>query len=239
MSTFSFPELMKPEAMPDMSEWIKAMPAMPVPPLMVHPVAASVAAGAVGVGIAAQMIGAFAGSLQGAMEISRKYGLPAANLNFDRPAGAVASPESPEAGAVEPAAAKTPASKPRRAAAKKQATGKTEAVVSGLEAAETVTRTPDAAPAEQPAAKQALAPEDYKRPPELTRPEKPDDLKQISGVGPKLEEVLNSLGIWTFAQIAGLTGEEVAWLDDYLQFSGRIERDTWREQAAKLAGTGK
>jgi predicted flap endonuclease-1-like 5' DNA nuclease len=27
----------------------------------------------------------------------------------------------------------------------------------------------------------------------------------------------------------------VGWLDDYLQFRGRIERDTWREQAAEFA----
>jgi NADH-quinone oxidoreductase subunit E len=31
---------------------------------------------------------------------------------------------------------------------------------------------------------------------------KPDDLKMISGVGPKIEGILHSLGIYTFDQVA-------------------------------------
>jgi NADH-quinone oxidoreductase subunit E len=81
-----------------------------------------------------------------------------------------------------------------------------------------------------------ILPEDFHRPKAIDRPEKPDDLKLISGVGPKLEQVLNGLGVWTFAQIAGWTAEEVAWVDDYLAFAGRIGRDDWLKQAAELAG---
>ena len=73
----------------------------------------------------------------------------------------------------------------------------------------------------------------------MARPETPDDLKQISGIGPKLEQVLNGLGIWTFDQIVAWTPQEVAWLDDYLQFRGRIERDSWQAQAKTLANAGK
>ncbi len=62
-----------------------------------------------------------------------------------------------------------------------------------------------------------------------------DDLKKISGVGPKLEGTLNGLGIYHFDQIAGWTSENVAWVDNYLSFKGRIDREDWIEQAKVLA----
>ena len=68
------------------------------------------------------------------------------------------------------------------------------------------------------------------------KPDKPDDLKLITGVGPKLEQVLNSLGIWTYQRVAELSSAEIDWIEDYLSFKGRITRDDWLGQAAKLAG---
>jgi predicted flap endonuclease-1-like 5' DNA nuclease len=65
-----------------------------------------------------------------------------------------------------------------------------------------------------------------------------DDLKLIAGVGPKLEETLNGLGVYHFDQIAAWTQNEIDWVDDYLKFSGRIERDNWIEQAKALAKGG-
>ncbi|WP_299499189.1 hypothetical protein [uncultured Roseobacter sp.] len=65
-----------------------------------------------------------------------------------------------------------------------------------------------------------------------------DDLKLISGVGPKLEETLNSLGIWHFDQVAGLKKKDIAWVDERLRFKGRIERDDWVGQAKTLAKGG-
>lgn len=62
-----------------------------------------------------------------------------------------------------------------------------------------------------------------------------DDLKMISGVGPKLEGVLNDLGFYHFDQIAEWTDEEIAWVDARLKFKGRIVRDGWIAQARKLA----
>ena len=62
-----------------------------------------------------------------------------------------------------------------------------------------------------------------------------DDLKLITGVGPKLEGVLNELGFWHFDQIAKWTDEEIAWVDSRLKFKGRIARDDWVAQATKLA----
>lgn len=73
------------------------------------------------------------------------------------------------------------------------------------------------------------------KPAAIERPGKPDDLKAISGIGPKLEKVLNGLGIWTYAQIAALGEAEIAWLDGHLGFSGRIGRDDWVGQAAALS----
>jgi len=67
---------------------------------------------------------------------------------------------------------------------------------------------------------------------------KADDLKQIKGVGPKLEGVINSLGFYHFDQIAAWTPDEIAWVDMRLKFKGRIERDGWIDQARLLASGG-
>ncbi|SFJ10138.1 NADH-quinone oxidoreductase subunit E [Phyllobacterium sp. CL33Tsu] len=63
-----------------------------------------------------------------------------------------------------------------------------------------------------------------------------DDLKRIAGIGPKLEQVLNGMGISTYAQIAGWTADEIAKVDDELKFGGRIVRDDWVGQANRLMG---
>ena len=77
-----------------------------------------------------------------------------------------------------------------------------------------------------------------KKPRTLSAPRKSgaDDLKLISGVGPKLEGVLNELGFWHFDQIAKWTSAEIAWVDTRLKFKGRIERDDWIPQAEKMSG---
>ncbi|WEZ83787.1 hypothetical protein P6U16_03095 [Rhizobium sp. 32-5/1] len=61
-----------------------------------------------------------------------------------------------------------------------------------------------------------------------------DDLKRISGIGPKLEQVLNGMGIRQFAEIARWTEKDVKRVDDQLGFAGRIARDGWVEQAKAL-----
>jgi len=63
----------------------------------------------------------------------------------------------------------------------------------------------------------------------------PDDLKKISGVGPKIEERLNELGIYHYSQIMAFSTEEVAMVDEKLNFKGRIERDDWLSQAKELS----
>ena len=63
----------------------------------------------------------------------------------------------------------------------------------------------------------------------------PDDLKRISGVGPKLEQKLHDIGVYHFDQIAAWGPEEIAYMDDRLSFKGRIERDDWIGQAKAYA----
>lgn len=81
--------------------------------------------------------------------------------------------------------------------------------------------------------------DDKNRPASVKKPRKPDDLKLISGVGPKIEKTLNGLGIYTYAQIAAWKKAERQWVDSYLRFSGRIERDNWVKQAKALARGGR
>lgn len=61
-----------------------------------------------------------------------------------------------------------------------------------------------------------------------------DDLKLISGIGPKLEQKLNSIGIWHYDQIASWTQKEVDWVNAAISFRGRVEREKWIAQATAL-----
>ena len=65
--------------------------------------------------------------------------------------------------------------------------------------------------------------------------QKADDLKLINGIGPKMEEVLNSIGIYTFLQVSKMTKKEYDLLDEITgTFPGRAERDDWSGQAKNL-----
>ena len=81
--------------------------------------------------------------------------------------------------------------------------------------------------------------DDKNRPAAIAKPAAPDDLKMISGVGPKIEGILNELGIFTFAQVASWKKAEREWVDGYLRFKGRIDRDDWVRQAKALAKGGR
>ncbi|MDX3973413.1 NADH-quinone oxidoreductase subunit E [Shinella sp.] len=121
---------------------------------------------------------------------------------------------------------KTPATAKAEAAANTKATGDTRA-----EGGDNEAKQPVAA-----AVKPSL--EDKNRPAGIARPATVDDLKLISGVGPKIEGTLHELGIFTFAQVSSWKLEERAWVDSYLNFKGRIERDDWVRQAEALAKGG-
>jgi NADH-quinone oxidoreductase subunit E len=66
----------------------------------------------------------------------------------------------------------------------------------------------------------------------------PDDLQRIKGVGPVNEKHLHELGVFHFDQIAAWVRSEIRWVGTYLSFPGRIDREQWVVQAAKLAAGG-
>lgn len=62
-----------------------------------------------------------------------------------------------------------------------------------------------------------------------------DDLKNIKGIGPFLEEKLNALGIYTYKQISNMTPELEDQVNEAIEFfPGRIKRDNWVKQAKDL-----
>ncbi|MBU2868602.1 NADH:quinone oxidoreductase [Pacificibacter marinus] len=129
---------------------------------------------------------------------------------------------------AKPAAKKPAAKKPAapKAAAKK-ATAKPAASTKAKAAPKAK------APAKAPVAADG-------KPPVLTQPRDggADNLKLLKGVGPKLEETLNSLGFYHFDQVAAWRKKEIEWVDNNLKFKGRIERDGWVAQAKILAKGG-
>ena len=88
-----------------------------------------------------------------------------------------------------------------------------------------------------PAAKPVAA-DDAARPAAMEEPAEKDDLRMLSGVGPKIEGILHSIGVYKFEQIAGWSEAERAWVDGFLKFKGRIDRENWIGQAEALARGG-
>ncbi len=72
-------------------------------------------------------------------------------------------------------------------------------------------------------------------PEKMRKPSSPDNLKEISGIGPGIEEKLHKMGVWSFSQIAGWKKKNVEFVNQHLSFSGRIEREEWIKQAKRLA----
>ena len=92
-----------------------------------------------------------------------------------------------------------------------------------------------AAPKKEKAVKNATNDADKPKLLAKARDDGADDLKKITGVGPKLEKELNGAGVFHFDQIANWTSKEIAWADENLvSFKGRITRDNWVSQAKKL-----
>ncbi len=119
----------------------------------------------------------------------------------------------------------TPAAKPA---------AKTASRASGKASAKATAKPAKKAPARAPVAADGK-PELLQKP----RGGQPDDLKQIKGVGPKLEALLHRLGVFHFDQIASWRKREVEWVDEHLEgFRGRVSRDQWVKQAKVLARGG-
>ncbi|MBC7282704.1 hypothetical protein [Hoeflea sp.] len=139
-----------------------------------------------------------------------------------------ASPAPPAASA--PPAQKAAKSKPTKAKPAKSKAGKP---ASGQPAANKS--------AAAPVAPMAASLKTAKPKPAKARPQAAavaDNLKQIKGVGPRIEAKLNAAGINSFAQIAAWTRKEQADFAEQLSFAGRIEREDWVGQARILAKGG-
>ena len=64
-----------------------------------------------------------------------------------------------------------------------------------------------------------------------------DQLQEIKGVGPFIEEKLNALGIYTFAQISRMNSDLEDKINEAIEFfPGRIKRDEWAKQARSMVG---
>jgi molybdopterin-containing oxidoreductase family membrane subunit len=63
----------------------------------------------------------------------------------------------------------------------------------------------------------------------------PDNLQKIKGIGPQMEQTLNQIGIYTYAQLSRMNQEEYILLDSITgSFPGRAQRDDWAGQAERL-----
>lgn len=72
---------------------------------------------------------------------------------------------------------------------------------------------------------------------DMVTPVEPDDLKRIEGIGPKIEQILQEVGIFTFAQLAAA---EVSHLEKIVREDAGLRiafPASWPEQA-RLAAVG-
>jgi len=156
-------------------------------------------------------------------------------------AAAAALAAMPVSRAEKPAAGSRGSAEKRRATGAKAATptrGGVAAAASSAGSAGTSARAQSRPGAGKPQTTKVVSAKAVAKtgPERLAKPQgKADDLKLISGVGPKLEGTLNKLGFWHFEQIARWTRKDIAIVDDELSFKGRIERDEWVKQAKALA----
>jgi NADH-quinone oxidoreductase subunit E len=98
---------------------------------------------------------------------------------------------------------------------------------------------PTAVPPPKPAAVEVVARQPKSvgsKPSVLAAPRNgaPDNLKQIKGIGPKIEASLQDKGIYHLDQIAGWNKANIDWVEAELAFKGRVRRERWVEQAAEL-----
>ncbi|MBL8574741.1 MAG: NADH-ubiquinone dehydrogenase [Hyphomicrobiaceae bacterium] len=211
-----------------------------------EPAAGFIAMSAVGIAMASQAYGTWLGMMSAAAENSQRMFGATGGL---REVAAEAAPAPVKARAVLRAVLTEPVEAPVAKVAKtvaavpEMAPALTDLPAAPVELIQPpvvvveppVEKSPVVAKSPAPVSAPAtLQPEDFRAPKPLAKPAAPDDLKAISGIGPKLESVLNGLGIWTYAQIAAFQPAEVAWIDDYLAFRGRISRDDWIGQASRL-----
>lgn len=191
--------------------------------LMAQPLAGAAALSALGFGMATQAFGFWLSAVSSVMEASHKIAH-----------AGEAGPDAPTS-EPQPVAART------RAAVDTLIADAKTAAAGDAKVVKLVTKAERAAKAAKPAARKPIATRRAaaaRKPAAAPRAARADDLKAIGGVGPKLESVLNGLGYTTYAQIAELTADQIAAIEDHVGFKGRIERDDWIGQAKALLAGG-
>lgn len=149
----------------------------------------------------------------------------AADAATDAPAATPAAAPSAQATAAAAPAAITPAA---------EVEAKAETTVDAAPETASAAAAPAAAPARETETETPVG----TKPASLSaaRGGQPDDLKQIKGVGPKMETMLHEMGFFHFDQVAAWSASDLAWVDENLTgFKGRASRDNWVAQAKALA----
>ncbi|MBW9066223.1 NADH:ubiquinone oxidoreductase [Rhizobium herbae] len=191
----------------DLAAWLKDMSKAPLHPLMQNPAAAMAAATAIGLGMTSH----FAGLMFGAMESMTRTAQKAASATDETLAAEAAEPVADAAHDAPPTKTETPAKAPVKSKPVKA----------------------EKAPPVKAAPVEADKPHEQKAAARIVETQA-DDLKRISGIGPKLEQVLNGMGVRRYADIAAWSDKDVKRFDAQLGFGGRIVRDAWVEQAKTL-----
>ncbi|HEY9090863.1 hypothetical protein [Parasphingorhabdus sp.] len=156
---------------------------------------------------------------------------PAAPAPVAPPVTPVAKPEAAPAPAPSPAPTPTPAPKPAP-----EPTPQPVAPAPVVTEPSKPATTPAPLPRKRPVVVDTAPPPPPGKPNIPPAVGEPDNLRLIKGVGPKLNTLLNNLGITRFDQIAEWKEAEIEEVDKYLEsFSGRITRDSWIGQAKFLA----
>ncbi|SIP89539.1 NADH-quinone oxidoreductase subunit E [Rhizobium sp. RU35A] len=207
---------------------------------LANPVAVMAAATAASVAIGTQFATAFLGLMQASMEAIGRTDARDAAAQRAEPKGADARDAEARSAAPEVKTETAPAAtvvaateapvvtpkvatpKPVRKAAERAEKATAKAATQRSKAASSV-----AEPVKAPAAKAKAS-----KP--AARKAKADDLKKISGIGPKLEDLLNGMGVARYAAIAAWTDKDVEHFDRELGLDGRIAKDDWIAQAKAL-----
>jgi NADH-quinone oxidoreductase subunit E len=195
-----------------LAAWLKDMPKGPLHPLMQQQAAAMAAATAIGLSVTSHIAGVMFGAMQGMTGTAQK--------------AATATEETPVAETAEPvaSAAEAPDVTP---------TIKTETPVKAPVKSKPVKSEPVTSEPVGAASVKADKPQRQKAAASIVETQA-DDLKKISGIGPKLEQVLNGMGVRRYADVASWSDKDVKRFDEQLGFGGRIARDGWVEQAKTL-----
>jgi predicted flap endonuclease-1-like 5' DNA nuclease len=183
-------------------------------------------------GVVALLAGLILGMPWGAGDAKRSQ--PAADAApHAAPAVAAHRAAEPKAEAMPAAFVSSPAPEPKA----KPAAAPKAAVAPKAKAAPKAAAKPAAAPkaAAKPKVAKPAGPERLKAP----RKGKADDLKEIEGIGPALEKLVNGMGFFHFDQIASWSDADVALVDgEMTNFKGRITRDKWVAQAKIIVSEG-